>query len=957
MAQETAAQKKADFITYSEPNKKVSTPRRHTYVNRDISASIVNFSKLYSVRSSYCGECYVAIQTDVCRVYSVYISPNCSFEYFVRNLEELRREINRWPDKSIITGDFNAKHTAWGGNTIDRRGEELLAWTSSLRLEILNDGKKPTLIRVNGQSYIDLTLVTSDLLDKKIGWEVLDTESLSDHQYVYLNLEDQRGEAAGAKWCWGSIKWATFEKEFEKQLELNHPINAERCTKMLTQARKKSSARIRTAQNGIIPYWWNEKIQDLRTQATKQRRRCLRIAKQGEVPVEIRECYKQTKKDLRHEINKSKKEKWRTLCEDLENDVFGQAYKIITGQLRIHNPRIDLDEEGRINAFKDLFKEEENPIIWEKKNQETLHTPPFEEKEVAEAANKIKTGKAPGPDTLTPETLKLAIQKWPRYFQLLYNLYLLKNEFPAPWKVAKLVLIDKPKKTPEDMNKYRPICLLNVVGKVYEHLINRRLIDEIEAKGDFSERQFGFRKGRSTIHAVQEVLRPTRGPISKRPKWCALVLVDVRNAFNTASWRLIIRKLELRGISEYLINIVKDYLSNRKVEVTRGNVRRVGAGVPQGSVIGPTLWNVLYDDVMKIDVPDGVRMICYADDLAVVVTSNTKEDLMNKTNESLHDIHLWMRRNALQVAAEKTTAVLLNRFGGIGGVVFEMGNARILPSPRVDYLGITIDQRLRFSAHVKRVTDKACRTARVLGLVLPNNRGLTQNKRKTMYASVQSIVLYGAPIWSGALEMKTNRDRVMRVQRQAALRICSAYCTVSNEALAVVSGTIPIHLMAKERSSAFEMGNINNEQRKQLREGTLDKWQSEWRASEKGEWTRKLIPDLRPWLKRKWGVVDYHITQCLTGHGCFMAYVYRIKRRNTPTCIYCEEVDDVEHSLFCCKKWESQRREAERKVGKELRKKDLVDQMLESRDKWNTIGEYIREIMKIKEIDERELQR
>jgi hypothetical protein len=178
--------------------------------------------------------------------------------------------------------------------------------------------------------------------------------------------------------------------------------------------------------------------------------------------------------------------------------------------------------------------------------------------------------------------------------------------------------------------------LISALGKVYENLINKRLMEDIEQCGGLGRKQFGFRKNRSTVDAIEEVLSTVRGANGEKPEWSALILVDVKNAFNTASWELIVKKLEKRQISRYLLNIIKKYLSGRRVSLDRSTSEEIGGGVPQGSVLGPTLWNILYDDVMEIEVPEGVSMVCYADDLAIVVTASTREDMILKGNETLH---------------------------------------------------------------------------------------------------------------------------------------------------------------------------------------------------------------------------------------------------------------------------------------------------------------------------------
>ena len=96
---------------------------------------------------------------------------------------------------------------------------------------------------------------------------------------------------------------------------------------------------------------------------------------------------------------------------------------------------------------------------------------------------------------------------------------------------------------------------LNTIARVYENLINSRLLEEIQKCGDFHEIQFGFRKGKTSIDAVNLVVENARRAASSG-KWNALIQIDTRNAFNTASWVLIIKRLKKKKVKVYMINLI-----------------------------------------------------------------------------------------------------------------------------------------------------------------------------------------------------------------------------------------------------------------------------------------------------------------------------------------------------------------------------------------------------------------
>jgi len=129
----------------------------------------------------------------------------------------------------------------------------------------------------------------------------------------------------------------------------------------------------------------------------------------------------------------------------------------------------------------------------------------------------------------------------------LYNTSLLEGTFPGRWKRQKLLLLPKPEKPAGEASSYRTICLLDTIGKVFERVIATRLNAAMEDAGGLS---YGW-KGRTK-------------------KYCLVVTLDIRNAFNSADWGRTLEALRSFNTSEYLLNVVHSYLSKRElVHLTR----------------------------------------------------------------------------------------------------------------------------------------------------------------------------------------------------------------------------------------------------------------------------------------------------------------------------------------------------------------------------------------------------
>lgn len=175
--------------------------------------------------------------------------------------------------------------------------------------------------------------------------------------------------------------------------------------------------------------------------------------------------------------------------------------------------------------------------------------PPLTTKtEIAHAIKGMKSGKTPGEDNIPNEAIKLAHRSDPEAYKRLYDACIVERTFPDRWKEAKLVLLPEGKLGEDGLQSYRLLCLLDGLGKGLERLIARRIECHLAtAEVGISTKQFGFRTGVSTIDAI-EALENTIRPQLDGKGICAAVSLDIKNAFNTASWTRIIQAMENRDV-------------------------------------------------------------------------------------------------------------------------------------------------------------------------------------------------------------------------------------------------------------------------------------------------------------------------------------------------------------------------------------------------------------------------
>ncbi|XP_028966745.1 uncharacterized protein LOC114828103 [Galendromus occidentalis] len=892
-----------DIALISEPNR-AAVQQASWEVDLEGDAAIWMSRRLQGMAVSRGrGSGYVWVDIGVAVVYSCYVSPNTTDEQFIGFVDSLEESARAWSPRRllVVTGDFNSAAVEWGSSTTNRRGELILEMTSRLDLLVANDGIVPTFQRREQRSYLDLTLYSGNVNGGIEGWRVLEEETGSDHRYLEFQIRGER-------------------EPYLKRVSKGH-------------RRKRRS------------------------------RYTLRSAAQPDEIREALESYKAAKKMMRRLIQQSRERCWKELCEEVERDAFGKPYKIVMKKIGAATPRLHASLVDRI--IERLFPARPAQQ-WRFGEDEDFNFDEVTAEEVLTAAEKISIGKAPGVDGVPPEVTKMFMKLRPADFAAMTNQLLREGRFPSEWKVARLVLLPKPGKPRDDPSSYRPLCLLDTEGKAVETLLAGRLTTELEQRSAIADTQFGFRAGRSTIDAIQEVVRAAEEERSAEKTWrtrklCLVILVDVRNAFNSMPWEVVMEALRSAEISPYLRRVIGSYLEDRWIVTTEGARHRMTAGVPQGSILGPTLWNVAYDGVLRLDLPEGASTVAYADDLAIIVKARTEDELVSKANGAMEAVANWMDSKHLALAPEKTEAILLigrRRCGPLEGLNLR-GHA-VEPRREVKYLGVWLDRGLTFAPHIQHALTKAKKSVKALSRILPRTRGAGEGRRRLLATVATSIATYGAPVWEKALRKERNVRRLASVQRQMALRICRAYRTAGLSAVLALSRQVPWHLVVTERKLRHEDRREPDPERrrtkKQRWEETLSKWQEEWTEDTgESEWTKKLVPDLREWQTRRHGQTSYHLTQALTGHGCFQEYLYRFRKTDSPECLLClsGSVDGVRHTLMECEFFDREREEFRDALDWGFKLEGMVEKMLEGSEEWNAVDDYVSRVIGTKEALER----
>lgn len=305
----------------------------------------------------------MAMQYGDIAIFSCYISPNCSLLEYEEFIDELDMNIKRCNTRHILLGgDFNAKSVYWGCATTDKRGECVESWAATSGLILLNIGQNPTCIRHQGDSIIDLTWSTPELNRMVVSWKVdKDILTLSNHRYLVIelknpsNMERRRNgmtanlsaKEAYPKWSHKEIDTELFAEALEWECSnWANPENghaaAYKLKDLMTNASDLSMKRTRKSRKKIQVHWWSSSLEEIRKDCIVSRRKWTRAKKKKNSTdaVLFRIEYKKKRKILNHAIFTAKEEAWKSLLQDLDDEPWGMAFKMVLNKFRMSSPAL-----------------------------------------------------------------------------------------------------------------------------------------------------------------------------------------------------------------------------------------------------------------------------------------------------------------------------------------------------------------------------------------------------------------------------------------------------------------------------------------------------------------------------------------------------------------------------------------------------------------------------------------
>ena len=353
-----------------------------------------------------------------------------------------------------------------------------------------------------------------------------------------------------------------------------------------------------------------------------------------------------------------------------------------------------------------------------------------------------------GPDGLHPHLLKACADHLAYPLYRIFCLSLGEGSLPLLWKLSLVVPIFKKGSHADPLN-YRPICLPSVPAKCLERIISRALNDFFDDNNVLTADQFGFRPGMST----EDQLLTTYDYVSRevdKDKIVDLILFDFAKAFDVVCHVILLDKLRCIGISGKLLNWLHEFLSGRTMQVvvkhTLSSSREVKSGVPQGSVLGPTLFLVYINHIAR-------NLKCqykiFADDLKIytcIDNTNIVHDTTGLQSDIDH-LHTTAKSWGLCMNSKKCAALRFKRRSHTLDRPNYTLDGQRLPSEAAQIdLGVLVDDQLKFHEHCRAATRKAG------GVVHNFLKGTVCREPEFMKhifkTHIRPIMEYASPVWN-----------------------------------------------------------------------------------------------------------------------------------------------------------------------------------------------------------------
>lgn len=699
----------------------------------------------------------------------------------------------------LLIGDLNARHADWNNRRNNSNGNFISEKAETHNLAVIAPDR-PTHYPTNGSRPTTIDIVINKNYSHAL-YPISLTRLSSDHNPVTITLTKTDINVLDKDiFNYKGTNWKEFRKIVNNELKINHKIETgpdidnevDNLTNIIRQARDKTTKLIKQKlKEENIP----QEIINLIKFKNKLKKKWQKFRR-----INDRQRLAEIQETIRNRLDDHRNKSWNEKIKNLsvkDNSLWKMA-KLLrkpfhnittlvkngqTATMDDHKAELiaenlcktctsrpdDTEEQIRItnetrNFINDIIRQKIPTRILSK----ILTTP----NQIHEIIKKLPNNKAPGPDTLPNIVLKNLPQKAIVAIASIINKIITLQYFPKQWKNAIVIPILKPSKNPQDPSSYRPISLLDTMSKVAEKIISNNLNIYIKKNKLINKEQLGFRSGCSTTHAIAKVVQDAIIQFNRKQSTVALLL-DIQKAFDTV-WTdgLIYKMKNYHKLPDYITNLFYTYLTERYIQVRVNNklstIKPLKAGVPQGTILSPVLFNLYISDLPTCPI---TKTIMYADDTIIYASSFSAQTATEKIKYHISKLTDYYGKWKIDINTQKTETIILTRkFTNVQ--VFskiKINDDTIRENNPIKYLGLLLDRRLTFTQQISSILKRVYIVLSKLYPLLNRRSRLSTTNKLTIYKTIlRPIMTYGGQIFHNIsktqyLRLQTTQNKLLRL--------------------------------------------------------------------------------------------------------------------------------------------------------------------------------------------------
>ena len=415
---------------------------------------------------------------------------------------------------------------------------------------------------------------------------------------------------------------------------------------------------------------------------------------------------------------------------------------------------------------------------------------------------------AAGCDEIPMSIVKKVIHEIKTPLNHICNTAFVSGIFPEKMKIAKIIPLFKQGDT-KDLNNYRPISLLPAFSKILEKLIYNRLNDFFTYNNILTDAQYGFRKHRSTVNAVIQLYDHVLKSFD-RNNYTAGVFLDFKKAFDCVDHAILIKKLEHYGLRGITLKLISNYLHNRQQFTfylnTYSSKTALTHSVPQGSILGPLLFNIYINDIFRAS--DKLKIILFADDSCLYYSNSNIYDLIHVINRELNFVDTWLKTNRLTLNLNKSHYIIFSRRLTIphNTQPLQINNNIIKKESETKFLGIIIQDNMKWDRHIQELTNKISKYSSIIYQIRNN---LDKHSLKLIYYSlIYSNLIYMNIIWGRSPQQHLRQLEISQKKTIRTIKFRSRYYHTNDDFYSL--GFLKLKEINIYCGSIFTFKSLNN---------------------------------------------------------------------------------------------------------------------------------------------------